>query len=170
MKPAHLLALAAVLTVSAAADAGVAPTIPLNYGHTGTWYQPETVGQGMLIEVVPASSMLVLSWFTYAGAQDSPAVPQGSSEPRWYFAQGAFLAGDHSVQVTILRPQGGRLAISGASDFPIVGSAQLSFDSCDSGLLSYQFNESGASGEIPLTRLFADGICAQFLSPPEARK
>ena len=140
-------------------------TIPLSYGHTGSWFEPATAGQGFLIEVVPDSQTLVVSWFTYAGDQQSPAVPAGSSEPRWYFAQGNYAAGDHEVEVAILHPRGGRLAVSGAAEFPVVGSALLSFQSCDQGLLRYQFDDTGLSGEIALTRLFADGICAQFLDP-----
>lgn len=162
----RLLALLAAGAVTPAA-AGSGATIPLNYGHTGSWYEPMTVGQGFLMEVVPDSNTFVVSWFTYSGSPDVPPVPSVDSEQRWYFAQGEFAEGDHVVTLDVLRPQGGRFAVSGASGFPSVGSAQLSFDSCDSGMLSYSFNESGVSGEIALTRLFADGICAQFLDSLE---
>lgn len=159
--------LLAALLASAVAPAGAGSlsTIPLNYGHTGSWFEPLSVGQGFLMEVVPETNTFVVSWFSYAGAQDSPAFPSGSSEQRWYFAQGEFADGDHVVTLDVLRPQGGRFAVSAAAAFPSVGSAQLSFDSCDSGMLSYSFTDSGLTGEIALTRLFPDGICAQFLDP-----
>ncbi len=165
--PSGRLILLAALVAAAGAPAGAGSpsTIPLNYGHTGSWYEPVTVGQGFLMEVVPDSNTFVVSWFTYAGAQDSPALPSGSSEQRWYFAQGEFADGDHVVNLDVLRPQGGRFAVSAAAAFPSVGSARLSFDTCDSGTLNYSFTESGLNGEIALTRLFPDGICAQFLDP-----
>jgi len=157
----------ALSLVASTAWAGTGPSIPINYGHTGTYFEPSMSGQGVLMEVVPESNTLVVSWFTYLGAQELSPDPGGAAggldEQRWYFAQGAFAEGDHVVDLQILQPLGGRFATAGATSFPVVGNLRVSFDSCDSGELLYAFTATGFSGQIPLTRLFADGICQQFL-------
>ncbi|MCH7506702.1 MAG: hypothetical protein IID60_05320, partial [Proteobacteria bacterium] len=54
----------------------------INAGHSGAWYNPETSGQGQLIDVVPADQFIFLSWFTFTDG--------GSSNPdqqHWYTAQ-----------------------------------------------------------------------------------
>ena len=35
-------------------------------GITGSWFDPETGGQGLSLEVVPSQNQLVVYWFTYA--------------------------------------------------------------------------------------------------------
>ncbi|MCB1587677.1 MAG: hypothetical protein KDI56_02120 [Xanthomonadales bacterium] len=145
-----------------------AQEMPIHYGLTGTWFEPETAGQGLLVEVVPERSEFLASWFTFAGDQDGGTALL-VSEQRWYFAQGSYPSGATAVQLTLYQPLGGRFAVSPATQLPIVGEAELSFADCDHGRLRYQFDNGLASGEIPLQRLVPDSLCDELQAVPSVR-
>jgi hypothetical protein len=54
--------------------------ITINAGHAGAWFNPDTSGQGQLIDVEPEEQFIFVAWFTYG--EDS-ALGQ-----RWLTAQG----------------------------------------------------------------------------------
>jgi hypothetical protein len=48
----------------------------INPGHAGAWLNPETSGQGFLLDVLPETDMAFLAWFTYD-------CPTRRKLPRW---------------------------------------------------------------------------------------
>jgi N-acetylneuraminic acid mutarotase len=56
----------------------------INGGHGGAWFNPETAGQGIVIEVLPALNQLFVAWFTFDAAPGLPSMrPQPArSAPR----------------------------------------------------------------------------------------
>lgn len=127
-------------------------------GLTGSWYNPATSGQGVVMEVVPdlngaGEGLLFGGWFTWdvtaAGGQ------------RWYSVQGSVSATAASATMPIYISEGGNFAAPPRVGVSSVGQATFSFGDCSHGTLSYTFSDgSGRSGSIPLTRLGANSACS----------
>ena len=129
------------------------------HGLTGSWYEPATSGQGLAVEVFPNQSpgrgKAFVSWFTFDSATG------GAERQRWYTLQGPMVSGASTAALTIYQNSGGNFNAPPATTAQAVGTATLSFDSCVSGQLTYNFSDgSGRSGTIPLTRLLPNVTCA----------
>ena len=116
-----------------------AATPDLNqHGLTGSWYEPATSGQGVELEVYPDLSapgigLAFLSWFTY------DSVAGGADRQRWYTAEGPVVTGQPNATLTIYQNIGGNFNAPPITAADQVGTARLSFDSCTTGVLSYNF-------------------------------
>jgi len=135
-------------------------TVNLNqHGLTGSWFNPATNGQGLLMEVDPdfyaaGTGLLFGGWFTYdttiAGGQ------------RWYTIQGQVGGSAASATMPIYLTEGGRLHSPQTTTIAPVGQATLQFSDCMHGALAYTFSDgSGRNGNIPLTRLLQNVTCTQ---------
>jgi hypothetical protein len=124
------------------------------FGLSGSWADPATASQGVVMNVVPdfygaGRALMFGGWFTY------DVTPNGGQ--RWYTLQGnvSGLTGD----VSIYRTDGGALDSSQATTTMRVGSAQAEFADCSHGQLRYAFDD-GRRGNIPLNRLLPSVLCA----------
>lgn len=158
-RPTDLVDLAAYI---AQATGATAPPVTFNLnqrGLTGSWYQPSTSGQGIEVEIFPnltagANGVIQVSWFTY------DSVAGGGERQRWYTLGGPVSTGQPAA-LTIYQNVGGNFNAPPITTAQPVGSATLSFDSCTSGHLTYQFSDgSGRSGTIPLTRITQNVTCS----------
>lgn len=140
-------------------------------GLTGTWYQPTTSGQGFALEVAPAPADLFVryghvmaAWATY----DHSAVG-GAERQRWYTLIGQFTNYDYvsSLPLDIYQNTGGNFNAGPITAGQKVGTATLSFTTCEQGMLDYTFNDgTGRSGSIPITRLMQNVTCYTTVPPP----
>ncbi len=138
------------LSTNAAAEE---PPMLINYGLSGSWYEPATSGQGFVIDILPLNNLLAAYWFTYpveGGARD------------WYLATGD-ISGD-SVELTIYQTGNGVFDEASMVETNAVGSASLEFSSCEAASWTYQIDTLGLSGEVPLQRIAPDQMCEQFLA------
>ncbi len=140
----------------------VAPTQRLNAGLAGAWFDPQASGQGVLVDIVPTTGQLFLAWFTYArtGEAVDPGATIGAAEHRWFTAQGPFEG--TTADLDILISNGGFFDDPTTVTTTTIGSATLEFVSCTEAQLDYQFDDSGASGQIQLTRLSPDELCGSL--------
>jgi hypothetical protein len=135
-------------------------------GLTGSWYEPATGGQGFELEVFPNSSapgtgLAFVSWFTY------DSVVGGAERQRWYTLSGPVVSGQPNSSLTIYQNTGGNFNAPPTTASTAVGTATMSFDSCTSGLISYNFTDgSGRAGSIPLTRLTQNVTCSTTSARP----
>lgn len=131
------------------------PTNPVSdFGLSGTWYNPATSGQGAMIEVNPSDDgHAFLGWYTYAAAGGATDV----TGQRWFSAQAPYTVGTTTIDMTIYESTGG--AFDSPNDIvttDAVGTATLTYTSCDSATFDYTFTTgelNGRSGSIPLSRL-----------------
>jgi hypothetical protein len=127
-----------------------APKIPLaNAGLSGAWYEPRTSGQGFYLNVYPSAGIVWAGWFTF---DTTDTTAQGR---RWYTLQNPtpFSGSATQTSLSIIQTTGGNFnAPPPVSAGVVVGTATLSFTSCLSGNLQFNFYD-GRSGTIPLTRL-----------------
>lgn len=127
--------------------------MPENYGdvlHSGAWYDPETSGQGIMVDVVPSQSVFAASWFTYVPRADPST---GASRQRWFGLQSnTYRPGDLNLAgVPIIVASGGLFNQPSTITRTQVGTADVEFTSCTSMTLHYTFTEgefSGLSGSI----------------------
>ncbi|GAA0708845.1 hypothetical protein GCM10009105_08770 [Dokdonella soli] len=139
---------------------GSGTSVNLNqHGMTGSWANPATSGQGLVMEVDPdfygtGTGLLFAGWYTY-----DVTAPGGQ---RWYTIQGQVSAASPSSTMPIYLTQGGRFASSLATTTAPVGQATIQFSDCTHGSLNYTFSDgSGRSGTIPLSRLDSNVTCGQ---------
>jgi hypothetical protein len=129
---------------------------------SGTWYNPETSGQGFSASIRPGASggVVFAGWFTY----DPVLRPGNSDSPyHWFTLQGDLSAASNgSVTLPIFQTLGGSFDSYGTHDTQRLGEATWRFIDCNHSELSYQFADtgisnlfSGLSGTIPLQRLGA---------------
>jgi hypothetical protein len=154
-------------SVTAAQAVSVFPN--MQEGHTGSWYDPATSGQGFEVEIlgdyINFGAHVMVGWFTY----DSSLVG-GTERQRWYTLYGHIgLGGAPTATLDIYRNVGGNFNAAPITAGVKVGTATLGFAACDRGTLDYEFTDgSGRSGSIPITRLTRSVTCvdAAWEQPP----
>ena len=130
---------------------------------SGSWYQPTTAGQGLMMTVQPATAsapgFFFGGWFTYdAGTPNDPTTQH------WLTLSGEISVNAQSgvVPVTIYRTLGGQLAAVPTQNNTILGRGTVTFSGCSAAVLRFQFDDAlivGAfkarAGAINLSRLGA---------------
>lgn len=126
------------------------------YGSTGSWYNPDTDGQGMLIEYLPATQTLAVSWYSYD--YTDPA-PDGSQAPLWLTAVGPVSGDRADLLVTLTR--GGAFNSGDPVTRSAVGMLTITQADCTHGRADYELSIDGISrsGSIPLQRLTPATLC-----------
>ena len=129
---------------------------------TGSWYDPETPGQGLeLYRVTPSSGVLDFlygAWFTFEPNPEQ----SGPAAQRWFTLNGQTVNDDGTITTTIARTLGGSFDDEIARPAARVGQAVLKSESCDTLVLTYEFDDTenvgdfqDLSGEIVFRRLGA---------------
>jgi hypothetical protein len=139
--------------------------IDLQTGLTGTWYEPATGGQGFMVAVygdtLYGQVTVLASWLTYDN------IVGGAERQRWYTLSGTVARGQTQVSMTIYQNTGGNFNAPPITTAIPVGTATLSFDSCTSGQLVYDFTDgSGRASTIPLSRLTQNVTCSATSARP----
>ncbi|MFT3792623.1 MAG: hypothetical protein QM741_16500 [Rudaea sp.] len=123
--------------------------IDADFYYSGAWYDPNTSGQGLVVNFSPTFGTFFAAWYTYAPQAENQS---GADSLRWFTLQAAYTPGDPSLkQVPIYA------VIGGAFDAPTrtlatqVGTADITFTSCTAMTLQYNFTQgeyTGLSGTI----------------------
>jgi hypothetical protein len=109
----------------------------------------------------PGNGIVFASWLTYDD------VLGGAERQRWYTLEGSVASGQTDVPMTIYQNTGGNFNAQPTTTAYAVGIATLSFDSCTSGRLVYNFIDgSGRASTIPLTRLMPNVTCSSTSARP----
>ena len=121
---------------------------------SGAWYDPNTSGQGLLIEVNPVGNYLAAAWYTFS--PNGQATGGGASQ-RWYTLQAPLTPGSKTItNIDLYTRTGGVFDNAAASTQTKVGSATLSFQDCNNATLTFSFSGGssvGQTGTITLQRL-----------------
>src|SRR5260221_6447207 len=106
-------------------------------------------GQGLSLEFFPnlvatGQGVLFGGWFTYDVA---PA--GGAANNRWYTVSGPIISGQSPAALTIYQNVGGNFDALPTTDSVAVGTATLTYSSCDTGQFTYAFSDgSERSGSL----------------------
>jgi len=141
----------------------------INSGLNGAWYNQDSSGQGILLEVLPNSKRLFMAWFTYDTQLPSPEIQSevGYSGHKWLTGLGNYSLGSTSLEIDInitsdgLFDQTRPVQVSEAGSY---GSVTLSFNDCSNAQINYSFLNGLLSGSIPLIRISGDNValCQQL--------
>jgi hypothetical protein len=146
---------------------GTAAGTPINRGMSGAWFEPATSGQGMLLDVDPATRLVFVAWFTYERSGATVAGKVGAPDHRWLSAQGTYEGA--SVQMPLFRTTGGLFDQVQATSTTEVGTLTLEFASCTSATATYSLPGESLSGTIALQRVIpgseADCVARTSLPP-----
>jgi hypothetical protein len=140
-------------------DASSTQAVDINAGMDGSWYNPETAGQGFFLDAHAPSEgdgFLFLSWFTYGDDTDSGL--------RWMTAQGGYSG--PTAEVEGYETTGGRFDDAQAVDTVKIGTATVTFSDCSNALVAYDLPDEGKQGEIEVTRALpgSSGLCEEATS------
>jgi subtilisin family serine protease len=140
------------------------PNLALRPGFSGAWYNPNTSGQGFLIEIDAPLSLIFNGWYTF---DVNGQAGGGAQQQRWYTTQASYSPGDTSKTMTVYRNNGGNFDSPPVTQAVAIGTATLSFQSCTTGKFDYQVAVDGQNrnGSIPLTRLGSDQYCVSGSTP-----
>ena len=128
----------------------------INAGHAGAWFNPDTSGQGQLIDVVPESQYMFLAWFTFtAAASNNP------DEQHWYTAQGNYSG--NTAELILYETLGGQFDDPQETSTNPIGEVTVSFTDCEQGQMVYSIDTDGRQGTFPLERLIpgSGDVCAE---------
>ena len=143
------------LTMNVTCVTGGTPPTNADFALSGNWYDPTTSGQGFVFDANPQSHAFFLTWYTYA--QNGQAA--GAAGQRWFTGLASnFNAGMRTIAMTLNETTGGVFdqVTNPAPTSPAVGSATVTFASCTSASLQFNFtagSNAGRSGTIALTRI-----------------
>lgn len=116
----------------------------INSGHSGSWFNPETSGQGVLIDAAPDLGLMFIGWFTYT--DPNLGTP---GQAHWYSALGEITG--NLATLTLNESTGGEFDNPREVTTDVIGEATIEFEDCESGTLSYAFDD-GRTGSFPIQR------------------
>ncbi len=144
-------------------------THPVNSGLNGAWFNPDTTGQGILIEVLPDSDKAFFAWFTYDTTTPDSSLPNtiGSTEHRWLTGLGNINMQDKSITFDVNVSSDGLFDNSrpvNTSDS--IGSVTINFPSCSDANVDYSLLNNTISGSFPMIRISTENnpLCEQLLT------
>ncbi|MCW8870565.1 MAG: peptidylprolyl isomerase [Proteobacteria bacterium] len=124
----------------------------INAGLSGAWFNPDTNGQGVYLEVLPSAHLLISAWFAYDLLPPEAALKSdfGASEHRWFTLEGQYT--EDSMEGIIILTEGGAFDSSEPVINSLFGSVNIQFSSCNRAVMTYEITEPAISGTIPLQR------------------
>ena len=117
-------------------------TLPVAF--SGSWYDPDTNGQGWFIEVL-SDETAIAYWFTY----------DENGNQAWNLGVG-FIDGNRIVMRDAIRGVGTRFGegfVKEHVEFPVYVEQILEFNDCQSGSARYRTKEDLVGGTLPMVRL-----------------
>jgi len=104
----------------------IGPAFEINAGHSGAWFNPDTSGQGQLIDVEPEEQFMFLAWFTFtAAASNNP------DQQHWYTAQGNYSG--NTAELILSETLGGQFDDPQETSTNPIGEVTVSFTDCEQG-------------------------------------
>ena len=136
-----------------------APAFDISYAMSGGWFNPETSGQGFLIDVLDNINSIFLAWFTYDLERPPAGTPAMIGDPghRWLTAFGPTVGSTADLK---LAWSSGMIFDSANPPVSTIedGTMTVEFHDCLSGLITYDLGASGRMGQIPIVRLVNDAV------------
>jgi cysteine-rich repeat protein len=124
--------------------------VDINAGMDGSWFDPNTSGQGFFIDADPdpeGQNFIFVSWFTYGDAT--------ASGQRWLTAQGGFTGS--MADIELFETTGGSFDDDLPPSTVKVGTLSLDFTDCSNAVFSYALTDEALTNSIDVTRVIPGG-------------
>jgi hypothetical protein len=148
-----LTRLTANITCSPTGDDDTAAS---SYLLSGSWFDVDTGGQGLVFDVNPAQNVFFAAWYTYASNGQQIG---GFGSGRWYTIQAPFAPGTTAISDVPIYTDANGIFNDPTKPKPAkVGAVSITFQSCSQATLVYAFDlgfdisNNGMTGTINLTR------------------
>ncbi|MEM7704483.1 MAG: alpha/beta hydrolase [Pseudomonadota bacterium] len=139
-------------------------TVFINPAMEGAWYNPETDGQGIFIDLDPQAGTVFVGWFTFDTVDgNSPGNLIGANQ-RWFTAFGQFVGNRATLEV--FETTGGRFNDPSLVTTAPVGTASLVFSDCLSGTFQFELPGYALEDTVPLLRNLSDSRCETLGASP----
>ena len=124
----------------------------INAGLSGAWFNPDTNGQGVYLEVLPSVNMLISAWFIYdlLPGDTGQSNGIGATDQRWLTMEGNYT--EDSVESLVYSTTGGVFDSSESVSYQQIGTVTIQFSSCNRAVMTYELTQPSISGTIPLHR------------------
>jgi FG-GAP-like repeat len=149
-----LTRLTANITCSPTGDDDTAAS---SYLLSGSWFDVDTGGQGLVFDVNPAQNVFFAAWYTYASNGQQIG---GFGSGRWYTIQAPFAPGTTAISDVPIYTDANGIFNDPTTPKPAkVGTVSITFQSCSQATLVYAFDlgfdisNNGMTGTINLTRI-----------------
>ncbi len=132
--------------------------VDINAGMDGAWFDHNIQGQGFFIDAHPdpeGGNFIFVAWFTFG--EDT------ASGQRWLTAQGSI---EGSIaEIDVFETTGGSFDDPQATSTTNVGTMSIDFADCSNALLTYSLTDTGAEGDMAITRVIAGGqaLCEELV-------
>jgi hypothetical protein len=148
---------------------GAVPLFEMNAGLNDAWFNPGTDGQGFFFIVFPEIEQMFMAWFTYDTERPPQDVQAILGEPghRWLTAQGEY---EENVAVLDMYVTAGGIFDS-AQPAPLTeqdGEIMVEFNTCNSGVVTYDIPSINRQGVVPIERIVLDNVSRCYLLDKQA--
>ena len=134
-----------------------ASMVDVDFSYSGYWFDPETSGQGLFVELNRTSETSFMGWYTYA----TDGASLGIQGQRWYSLQGHFVPGARTLPLTVYQTTGTVIRDDWGSPVLVsetrtLGTATATFFDCHTARLTFTFTQGSnavLSGETNLSRV-----------------
>jgi len=136
-------------------------TLNINSGLNGAWFNPNTPGQGFLMEVLPTLDKVFMAWFTYDTQAPIDTAVIGFAGHRWMTSLGSIDHENNVVNFDLFVTSNGLFDNSQAvdtSEANSVGTLTVTFEDCKNATAVYDLIEQELSGSFDLVRIAADNV------------
>jgi hypothetical protein len=143
-----------------AAGSNSTQAVDINAGMDGAWFDPQTSGQGFLIDSDPNGvngNFMFVAWFTYG---DDTASGQ-----RWFTAQGGFSGS--VAELVLYETTDGSFDDPRPTNLERAGTMDIDFTDCSNAQLVYSVTDENLAGEIAIQRAVpgAEALCEEISGP-----
>ena len=144
----------------------------LNVFVEGAWNNPDTPGQGLLIDIMPTvaggNPLLFLAWFSFdhlptiqkAASDSNGTMSVGDSTQRWLTAFGTYVSGSSKVNLSFENTFGGgfNTSIPMPTQDSTYGAGTLTVNDCNDLTLEFDLPSGPGSGNVELKRSAVDAV------------
>ena len=137
--------------------------LKINSGLNGAWFNPETPGQGIVIEVLPVTDRVFMAWFTYdtQAPADGVVANVGDAGHRWITGLGVIDHENKTITFDLILTTGGLFdndqGVTNSAP-ESYGAMTISFEDCANATVVYNLIAQGLSGSFPLSRISTENI------------
>lgn len=131
----------------------------INKSLAGAWFNPQTDGQGILLDVYDSINQLFLAWFTFDLTRPVDGTAElGEPGHRWLTGLGPI--DGNKAEITVYNTPGGVFdAAQPPADPPQeVGTMTVEFTDCNTATVDYSLDTPPVSGQVPIQTLSDDYV------------
>jgi len=135
----------------------------INSGLNGAWLNPETTGQGILMEMLPSLDLGFMGWYTFdaQAPADDAATTIGYAGHRWLTGLGSINRENNSITFDLVNTTDGifnnnqAVNNSAASTY---GTMTITFIDCSNATVEFNFIQQELNGTFSIQRISTDNV------------